>query len=221
MTLIACAAAEETPTGSIAVKGETVFEDNFERKELGDKWRISHPSFAIVDGVMVGNQTRPTHGAVAEVKLGRKDVVIEFNFQLNDSTGINAVLDDDDFKEGHAGHICRVSLRPQGIFLGDDKERLRHDTEEMKKDPAKKAEVEKLTAGRSLSVPTKLEADRWYRCRMEIAGDELCVRLDDKPLACLKSSGVDHPQKSTFHFTVSGEGAKFDDFTIWSATRAN
>jgi hypothetical protein len=144
-------------------------------------------------------------------------MVIEFKFRLGGASSINAVCNDRDYKEGHAGHICRVSLSARQIFLGDDKERLRHEIEEMRKDPAKKEEVAKLTAGRSVGFPTKLDPDPWYSLRIEIVGDEMRVNLDDKPVGALKSSGIAHPMKSDFYFAVAGKGALFDDLRIWSA----
>jgi hypothetical protein len=171
--------------------------------------------FEIADGALKATQTKP-HSAVGMVKVGRKDIVIVFKFRLGGASGINAVCNDRDYKEGHAGHICRVSLSPRQIFLADDKERLRHEIEEMKKDPAKKAEVAKLVAGRSVGFPTKLDPDRWYSLRMEILGDEMRVSLDDKPVGVLKSSGMAHPVKSDFYFAVAGKDALFDDLRIWS-----
>lgn len=208
---VVCAAEAPSP----AAKGDVILADDFTAGTLDPGWKVTHPAFVVADGVMKGSQSKPTHGAVAQVNVGTKDVGAEFKFQLHTATSINAVLDDDDFKEGHGGHICRVSLRPTQLFLGDDKERLHHTIEVMRKDPARKAEVDKLVAGRSLSIPTKLDAEQWYRLRMEVVGDELSVWLDDRPLGTLKSSGIGHPRKTTFHFTVSGGEALFDDFRVW------
>ena len=217
LVLSACAAglsfAADPPAS--APKGTLVFSDDFNRAELGDAWRITTPVFEIADGKLKATQTKP-HSAVGMVKVGHKDLVIEFKFKLGGSSGINAVCNDRDYKEGHAGHLCRVSLQPRQIFLADDKERLRHEIEEMSKDPSKKAEVAKLTAGRSIGFPTKLDPERWYGLHIEIVGDELRVNLDDKPVGMLKSSGIAHPTKTEFYFAVSGKDARFDDLRIWS-----
>ena len=193
-----------------------VFTDDFHRAELGDGWRVSWPTFEIVDGVLKVSQTKPTHGAVGKVVVDRTDVDVEFKFQFAGTTGINAVFDDPDYKEGHAGHICRVALRPKQVQLADDKERLRHEIEELRKTPEGRVEAARLTAGRSVSFPVDLKSGQWYRLRIQIRGDELSVALDDKPLGSLKSSGIAHPKKGTFHFTVSGKDALFDDLRISS-----
>ena len=210
--LLVCAA--DARSEDVAKQDDVILADEFSGSTLNPAWTVTHPTFAVVDGVLKGSQTKPTHGAVAQLNVGTKDVGVEFKFKLHTASSINAVLDDDDFKEGHAGHICRVSLRPKQVFLGDDKERLRHTIEVMRKDPARKAEADALVVGRSLNVPTTLVPEQWYRLRMQVIGDELSVSLDGKPLGTLKSSGIAHPMKTTFHFTVSGGDALFDEVRV-------
>jgi len=215
------ALAVDVPAQSIAEKGALIFSDDFERADLGEKWHVTTPTFAIADGVLRCSQTKPEHGAVGRVDIGQKDLVLEFKFRFEGATSINAVCNDRAYKEGHAGHICRVSLAPRGIMLGDDKERLTKAIEEMQKDPARKAEAAKLTAGRTANFPVKLEEHRWYQLAMEVVGDELRVTLDGRPVGYLKSSGIAHPMKSDFHFTVSGDATKyalFDDVKVWAAS---
>jgi len=213
------AVAADAPTPTSVKKGELIFSDDFDRAELGAKWHVTTPTFAIADGVLRCSQTKPEHGAVGRVDVGQKDLVLEFRFRFEGATSINAVCNDRAYKEGHAGHICRVSLSPRGIMLGDDKERLTKAIEEMQKDPARKAEVAKLTAGRTANFPVKLEEHRWYQLTMEVVDDELRVSLDGQPVGFLKSPGIAHPVKSDFHFTVSGgatQFALFDDVRVWA-----
>lgn len=200
-----------------ANKGVLIFADDFSAPELGKAWRALWPKLSVVDGSLNITQAKPEHSAVGLVAVGRKNLVIEFKFKLGAATSINAVCNDSAFKEGHGGHICRVSLSPRQIFLADDKERLSHEIEEMKKDPARKAEVARLVAGRSKSIPLKLDPERWYQLGIEIIGDLMRVTLDGKTVGSLQSSGIAHPMKSDFYFAVSGQNALFDDVRIWSA----
>ena len=62
-------------------KGALIFSDDFERAELGSAWRITPPEFTIADGVLKAVQTQP-HSAVGMVKVGCKDVTVEFRFRL-------------------------------------------------------------------------------------------------------------------------------------------
>ena len=214
---IALSIASDPPAQPLAKKGALIFSDDFSAPELSKAWRVTYPSFVIADGALKASQTKPEHSAVGRVHVGLKDLVIEFKFRLGGATSINAVCNDLEYKEGHGGHICRVSLSPKQIFLGDDKERLRHEIEEMKKDPARKEEVKKLTAGREQSIPIALDPARWYALAMEIVGDEMRVSLDGKAVGYLKSSGLAHPMKREFYFAVSGQDALFDDVRIWAA----
>ena len=209
------APAADVPAQPMANRGTLIFSDDFSTPEVGKAWRAQWPALAVSDGALNISQVKPEHSAVGLVPVGKKDVVIEFKFKLGGATGINAVFNDRDFKEGHGGHLCRVSLSPRQIFLADDKERLSHAIEEMKKDPARKAEVAHLVAGRSKSIPTKLDPSRWYQLAIEIVGDEMRVRLDGAAVGFLKSSGIAHPVKSDFYFAVSGKDALFDDVKIW------
>ncbi|MBN8418382.1 MAG: hypothetical protein J0L73_05665 [Verrucomicrobia bacterium] len=218
LCLTALASAAEIPAEPIAQKGELILDDNFERKDLG-AWKSLIPAFAIEGGELKGVQTRDDHGAVGRFYKPMKDVVVEFKFQLVGSTGFNAVFDDQKFKGSHAGHICRVAFSPTQIRLGDDKEGvMRNDIYEMRKDPAHKKEADKLLEGRgSATTIAKLEQQKWYQVVIELKGDELRVTLDGKPAGFLKSPGVAHETKSSFHFTVNGKGVLFDDVRIWQA----
>lgn len=208
-------------TDVTANKGALIFSDDFSAPEVGKAWRILWPGLTVADGALDISQVKPEHSAVGLVAVGGKDLVIEFKFKLGAATSINAVCNDSAFKEGHGGHICRVSLSPRQIFLADDKERLSHVIEEMKKDPTRKAEVAKLVAGRSKNIPMKLDPQRWYQLGIEIVGDVMSVSLDGKVVGSLKSSGIAHPKKSDFYLAVSGKNALFDDVHIWSAEPAN
>ena len=209
--------AADIPAQALASKGDPVFSDDFNRIELGAAWRIGTPAFSIADGVLKAGQSGPGHAAVGFVKVDRKDVIVEFKMRFDSAKSINAVFNDKEYKDGHAGHICRVSFLPGRIFLADDKERLRHEIEEMRKDPNRKAEADKLVAGRTIGFPIKIDATKWYHVRIELIGEELRVSLDDQPVAYLKSSGIAHAIKREFYFAVAGPSAQFDDLQISAA----
>lgn len=211
------ASAADIPATPVAEKGESLFTDDFERSILGE-WKSIIPTFTVGDGVLKGHQTRDDHGAVGRVYRPMKDVVIEFKFQLVGSTGFNAVFDDQKHKGSHAGHILRVAFSPKHLRLGDDKEGvMRNDIYEMRKDPAQKAQADKLLEGRNSAFPFTFEQKKWYQVSIELAGDQVRVSIDGKPTAYLQSPGIAHETKSSFHFTVNGPGVLFDDVRIWQA----
>lgn len=209
--------AADVPAEPLAKKGALIVSDDFERKSLGE-WKPLIPSFAIEGGALKGWQTRSDHGAVGRIYRPMKDVIVSFRFKLDGSTGFNAVFDDQKYKGSHAGHICRVAFAPKQIRLGDDKEGvMRSDIFEMRKDPARKAEAEKLLAGRGSVANVTIDPKQWHDATIEVLGDQMRVSLDGKAIGYLKSSGIAHETKTSFHFTVSGPGVLFDDVKIWKA----
>ena len=207
----------EVPAQPLAKKGALIFSDDFERSGLG-AWKQNCQTFTVADGVLKGSQTRDDHGAVAAVHVAFSDAVIEFKFRFEGATGINAVCDDKAWKDSHAGHICRATITPKLIRLGDDREGgMRNDILDMRKDPKRKAEGDKLMEGRTKTFPMPITTGAWHKLVMEITGDEMRVSLDDKFVGSLKSPGIAHPTKSDFHFTVNGKDALFDDVRVWEA----
>lgn len=214
-----CLVGGDVPTAPLAQKGEVILSDDFERTDLG-KWKPLIGTFTVEGGVLKGVQTRADHGAVGRFYHAMQDVIVEFKFQLEGSSGFNAVFDDQKFKGSHAGHICRASFTPKQLRLADDKEGIMsNEFYEMRKDPARKAEAEKLAAPHSTGAKINLEQKRWYSVIIEVMGDQMRVSLDGTPIACLKSGGVAHETKSSFHFTVNGKGVLFDDVKIWQAVK--
>ena len=213
--------AADAPEQPPAKKGALIFSDDFERTGL-DAWKQVCQTFTVADGVMKGSQTRDDHGAVGSIHVPFSDAVIEFKFRFDGATSISAVCDDKAWKGTHAGHICRATITPKLIRLGDDKEGgMRNDIFEMRKDPKRKAEGDKLMEGRTKTFPMPITTGAWHKLVMEITGDEMRVSLDDKFVGSLKSPGFAHPTKSDFHFTVNGRDALFDDVRVWSAAAAN
>jgi hypothetical protein len=210
----------DTPSRPFAKKGSLLFSDDFQRSDLG-AWRVGAPTFTVADGVLKGSQMRDDHGAVGSVHVAFQDAIVAFKFRFEGADNINAVCDDKAYKGSHAGHICRVAISPRQIRLGDDKEGvMRNDIFEMRRDPKRKAEGEKLLAGRGQTFPVKLEPHKWYHMEIEIVGDTMRASLDDHAIGSLKSPGLAHPTKSDFHFTVGGKDALFSEVKIWAAERA-
>ncbi|MDA3924169.1 MAG: hypothetical protein PF904_05670 [Kiritimatiellae bacterium] len=211
------AIAANIPTEPLAHKGDLLLADDFERTGLGD-WKTIIPTFTVTNGVLKGVQIRSNHGAVCRVYRPMKNVVVEFKFKLEGSKTFNVVFDDQSYKGSHAGHICRVAFNPKKIRLGDDKEGImRKDIFAIRKDPNRKGKAAKLLAGRNSSAPVNIDLKKWHLVTIEILGEQMRVTLDGQPTGYLKSTGIAHETKSSFHFTVNGPGVFFDDVKIWKA----
>jgi hypothetical protein len=84
-------------------------------------------------------------------------------------------------------------------------------------DPANRAKVGEMLAGRRVTYPASLEAGKWYTLVVETVGNEMRVTLDGKPAGYLKSSGISHPTKSKIELGVGGKDGSFDDIKVWNA----
>ncbi len=222
------------PAKPIAEKKELLFSDDFEGAEPAKVWHKVVPTFVVEKGTLKGSQTRDknipaadgkpavqAHAAVHGLDIPTKDSVVEVKIRFGGASMIDVEFDDRKYTGSHYGHICRAQVRLNGVTLIDERDGgMRNDIYEMKKDPAKKAEVAKLLVGRSVTYPAKLEADKWYTLVVETVGDEMRVTLDGKPAGFLKSSGIGHATKSKIELGVGGKDGFFDDIKVWNADPA-
>jgi hypothetical protein len=222
------------PEKPLAVKKSLLFSDDFESPTPAKQWHKVVPTFAFEKGALKGTQTRdkdvPTadgkgvvraHAAVHGLEIPTKDSAVEVKIKFEGATMMDVEFDDRKYTGAHYGHICRAQVRLNGVTLIDERDGgMKNDIYEMKKDPAKKAEVAKLLKGRSATFPRKLEQGKWYTLVVETVGDEMRVSIDGKPAGYLKSSGIGHPTKSKIELGVAGKDGYFDDIKVWDAAPA-
>ena len=238
ITTVALAASApklpEIPAKPIAVKKQLLFSDDFQGKEPAKVWHKVVATFTVENGALKGTQTRDktipaadgkpeikAHAAVHGLAIPTKDSVVECRIKFDGATMIDVEFDDREYKGSHYGHLCRAIVRLNGVTILDERDGgMKNDIREMRNDPSKKAEVEKLLKGRSITYPAKLEAGKWYALVVETVGDEMRVTLDGKPAAYLKSSGIAHATKSKIELGVAGKDGWFDDIKVWNAEAA-
>jgi len=222
------------PEKPIAAKKELLFADDFEGEERSPLWHRVVPTFTFEKGVLKGTQTRDktipaaggkaaltAHAAVHGLELPTTHSIVETKIRFDGATMIDVEFDDRKYMGAHYGHLCRAQVRLNGVTIIDERDGgMRNDIYEMKKDPAKKAEVAKLLMGRSATYPVQLEVGKWYTLVVETAGDEMRVTIDGKPAAYLKSSGIAHPTKSKIELGVAGKDGYFDEIKVWNAEPA-
>jgi hypothetical protein len=218
------------PANPIAEKKELLFSDDFESAPA-KVWHQVVPTFVVENGMLKGSQTRDknvpaadgkpavaAHAAVHGLEIPTRDSVVEARIRFEGASMIDVEFDDRAYTGAHYGHICRAQVRLNGLTLIDERDGgMRNDIYEMKKDPARKAEVARLVAGRSVTYPAKLETGRWYTLVVETVGDEMRVTIDGKPAGYLKSSGIAHRAKSKVELGVGGKDGFFDDIKVWNA----
>ncbi len=219
------------PERPIAVKKELLFADDFEGADRSPLWHRVVPTFAFENGALKGTQTRDktipaadgkpgvtAHAAVHGLEVPTTNSIVEAKIRFDGASMIDVEFDDRKYTGAHYGHICRAQVRLDGVTIIDERDGgMRNDIYELKKDPAKKAEVAKLLVGRSAKYPVKLEPGQWYQLVVETVGDEMRVTIDGTPMAYLKSSGISHPTKSKIELGVGGKDGYFDDIKVWNA----
>jgi hypothetical protein len=222
------------PARPIAAKKELLFSDDFDSAEVAKVWHKVVPTFIVEAGALKGTQTREknipaeggkpavtAHAAVHGLEIPTKDSVVEVRIRFEGATMIDVEFDDRNYTGCHYGHICRAQVRLNGVTLIDERDgNMRNDIYEMKKDPARKAEVARLLVGRSATYPVKLAAGKWYTLVVETVGDEMRVTLDGQPAGYLKSSGIAHATKSKIELGVAGKDGLLDDIKVWDAEAA-
>lgn len=202
--------------------GEILFEDSFERKELGKAWSVHPHSFRIEDGVLIaGQQPGTDHGAVSQTYVDFKDLILKFSFQFDGAPGFNVVIDDRTYKASHAGHICRVTVREARVVLQDDKTgAMENEIFKMRRDPKQRKAADRLLLGKSKSVPVKFKRGQWYTMVVTIVGQEMQVFLDGQLLGALQSDGIGHATKTDFGFTIPDRFIRFDNISAWNVKKA-
>ncbi|GAA4446678.1 sulfatase-like hydrolase/transferase [Novipirellula rosea] len=200
-----------------------VFEDQYEdRSEVGTDYSIGRgmeDGWSVADGVLIGRQTREDHGSVIRVERDFDDVDIQFDFQFQGGTRFNFVIDDENEKSVHAGHICRVSISPKLLSISDDKTgsmnlevRKQRQNKNLSSDEAAKlAEIMESTQS---AVKVEIKPNQWHNLRVRIKGDVMKAFLDGELATSLRSPGFDHPTKTKLGFTVNGESIAFDNFIL-------
>lgn len=206
------------PGAPLGEKGELLRQDDLNRDELGELWRFGR-GIVLNDGYIT-SEHNGGHPVVTRTKVSFRDAIIELKIRFRGARSVSFVYDDKETAPTtHSGHLCRVTVSPTVLRLGDDKEGgMRLDILALKNsgDPADLAKREKLLVGRTAEVPLQLEQDRWYKLTIELVGDELRGSIDDKPLVRLKSPGIAHEIKREFGPSISGKYVDFDDLNIWA-----
>ena len=206
-----------------------IFSDDFEsRTEIGDDYVTAlagTEAWTIKEGILIGKQTNPGHGAVIRKELQFGDIDIETDFCFNGGSRFNWVIDDKNEKSVHAGHICRVSISPNSLKISDDKTggmnlEVRAQRQDKNLSEKKKKALEDLLQRTSSSAKLALKRGQWYQLRVRIEGELMEVYIDSKLVASLRSPGIAHPTKTKFGPTVNEATIDFDNLKVFKASKS-
>jgi hypothetical protein len=226
--LLAChfAAAEDHDQPLMAKRGQLLFEDDFARDDLAPKWKVGKGFWTLKDGVATAAENPADHhGAYAFIDPNRlyKDVIAEFSFKMNGASDLVLNMRDQQYKGAQAGHILRATINPKKYQLADMKMGgMKWEYYNIKKDlnadPALKKAVDEKIKERQATFNASVDHTTWHQARAEVVGDELLLSVDGKPVAYLKSEGIDHPTKNMLGFTIGGKTASIKNPKFWTAT---
>lgn len=217
-------AAEKLPI--LGKPGKLLFEDDFPRSEMPPKWRLGKGFWEIRGNVVVAAENpEDKHGAYAyvEPRFVYKDIVAEFSFKFDGSTGCHFMMEDSNYKGAHAGHIIRATITPTSAQLADSKfGTMKNEIYEKMKDPntspEEKKQIQASIKDKAASFKIALDTDKWHQGRVEVVGDEMLLSVDNQPVGYLKSEGVNHPTKNMIGFTIAGKSTQLDNLKVWDAT---
>ena len=200
--------------GDESADGESVvlFEDSFERSELGAPWRIVVPSFEIKEGRLVAHQTSAgAHTTISRVPLEFRNAVFEFSFRLTDGDDLHLVLNDQNCKEAHSGHISRVTFSATRVRISDDRNGAFRDDQYRAF----------LASGRTIKrdiydtiIAVSLDPEKWHKVRINLIDDMMEVMIDGSFIGSFRSPGIGHPTKTDFGFVTKGNVVEVDDVRV-------
>lgn len=211
-----------------AAEDKVIFSDSYsDREAIGPNYVSSSEwvgDWTVVDGVLVGKQLNPGHGATIRMLRNFRNLNVEFDFRFNGGTRWNFVVDDHNDKSVHAGHICRLSISPHSIKVADDKTgsmdlNIRTQRQNENLSAAQKNELNAFLETKQANAKLNLKKGDWYKLRVVIDGDLMAAYIDGKKVTSLRSPGIAHPTKTKFGFTVNGSTTEFDNLKIFSSTR--
>ncbi|MCX6898311.1 MAG: hypothetical protein NT105_06380 [Verrucomicrobia bacterium] len=217
-------AADKLPI--LGKPGKLLFEDDFSRSAMPPKWRLGKGFWEIHDGVVAAAENPDDHHgayAYAEPRFPYKDIVAEFSFKFDGSTGCHLMMEDSNYKGAHAGHIIRATVTPTSAQLADSKfGTMKNEIYEKNKDPntspEEKKQIQESIKDKAASFKIALDPGKWHQARVEVVGDEMLISIDNQPVGYLKSEGVTHPTKNMVGFTVAGKSTQLDNVKVWDAT---
>ena len=221
-----------------AQKARTLlFEDDFQRNEsqeltdeLGDGWATNSDKRAggnkqvdLGDGTLFVFRHKDADHSVSVVHPAKyKDCRVELRLKIDhkkDDLGIDFA--DMDFKGVHAGHICKVFFRSDGIEMLDFKNGRMN---KAYRDALKANTVTEQQRGALQRFRRQIECEitlgKWHDVVVTIIGDTMAVELDKKLIGSFSSPGMDHPEKDMIRFSASRQ-VRLDDLKMFELNSAN
>jgi hypothetical protein len=213
-----------TPAKSAEVEAthypRVIFADDFSGTDFDKRWGHYKSGSVVRDGVLVGiTPENSDHAAVDNIRFdGEKDleVSVRFRFVSEKAKGFNVWLDDKNYKNSHAGHICSVTVTPATLTMSDAKTgNFQNDIYEKKKTPEGLTPEQKaMLATKTRRVQVTVSQGDWHTLLVRTKDDEVSVQLDGGPFETFKSEGIAHVSKTLVSLTTNLLDVHYDDFCV-------
>ncbi len=121
---------------------------------------------------------------------------------------------DPSFKEVHAGHIFRITIKADQLTVDDLKTGGANlEFAEKKKQKTLTAADRRLIAGTKKIFPVELEKGKWHSVLVTVKGESVDVSINGNAVGGFASPGFAHPEKRLLRLSVPGSAA-VDDVKI-------
>lgn len=217
--------------------GKLIFQDDFERAEaddtkeqLGNGWTTNSKRRAkgnkqvdLRDGAMFIYIHEQADHAVSVVHAAEiQDGMVSARIKLDhakDSFTFNFA--DPTEKSVHAGHLFKVSFKPNSVQIQDLKTGImRLDLRTARKAGKKvPADVSKMLKTKSKSFQHKMKLGQWYDVAVSIRGENASVTINGQAVGAFSSAGIGHKTKKLLRLSVPRQ-AYIDDLKIFRHERA-
>ena len=190
-------AAEKLPelSTTMSERGKLLFSDDFSGEAPKTEWGQLKGKWTLANGALRGTEVETdNHAAVTRNRVTYRNAVFQFTFKLDGCKTASLSLNN------QQGHVGRVILTGNDFTVQRDK-------------PSKKSEEKPA----KLSVKeAKLADGQWHTLLVEVVGDRMLAKLDDKVVAFGEHAGLD-TEKKDFGFTVSGSSLLVENVQVWEA----
>lgn len=196
---------------------KVVFQDDFSGVELGKAWRLYSSEARVEDGKLHAVM-KPGHAAVQNVNVSPgADFEVTVRFKPVDKH-INLVIafNDRQYKDAHAGHICRVVLNPKGATFQDGKYGIFSSKvwSQREKDGKLNDESKKIVAAHRTFIAHPITSTDWSTATVRIQQDRMALTLNGRFIGSYQSEGIAHPTKRNIALVVGKNEMYLDDVAI-------
>ena len=197
---------------------KTVFQDDFNGKELNKRWLFYISESIQKEGNLVCMMPKgASHGSVNYFRYEPSadfELSLKFKFE-GDAKYLGVIFNDKKYKGSHAGHICNVHITPKNIQLREGKTGVFDlKIRKMLKSKSLDQKTKELLRKKETNVKQSLNKGQWYKLCIRISGSEMTCEIDGKLVSKLHSGGISHKTKNFIGLSVWGQSVHIDDFVL-------